>query len=140
MSDVTNFTPEQRVTLVVGGRFTPDTFGPEEYREILAAIVAMPGEHMDAFEALFVRDRPTRRALTELHLEFFLGLLRERLPERVTAVARRLESMMASLARHQAGEAAENEMSPVRATDEIARQQRQLARRREGLAAILGRT
>jgi hypothetical protein len=140
MSQIDSLNPEQRVRLVIGGRLTPDTFGPREYEEILTAIRENPGEHMDAFERLFLRGRPSRHSLTELHLDSFLGLVAPRLPDRVRQAAQKLEGMMASLSRQQAGEAEAVEGTSVRAEDEVARQRRQLGRRRQGLAPLLRAT
>jgi hypothetical protein len=137
MSEIDNLSPERRVLLVVGGTLTPDSFGPEAYQDILAAVRNNSREHLDAFEKLFLRARPNRHALTDLHLEFFLGLVAPQAPERTREVARKLETMMASLARHQAGEAEAVEGGPVRAEDEVARQRRQLERRRQGIAPLL---
>lgn len=138
MSEPAQFKPEDRVLLKVGGAFTPDTYGLAEYRAINQAVLADPDAHLDAFERLFLSPRPSRRAITELFLPDFLAALRRLRPQRVDALARRLGKLMTSLARKQAGEAeSAAEGADDAATDEIARQRRQLARRQQGIAALL---
>lgn len=130
--------PEDRVRLVVGGRLTPDAVGQQAYDELHAAINADPAAHLAAFERLFLTNRPSRRAITELHLGSFLARMRSHLPEAAEAAARRLDALMASLERRQAAEAEEvGETSTGAAAAEIARQRRQLARRRGELAHAL---
>lgn len=139
MTELDQLTPEDRVLLKVGGAFTPDTFGLDEYRAINKAVLDDPDAHLDAFERLFLSPRPSRRAVTELHLPDFLKGLLHRRRERVEGLARRLGHLMASLARKQAGEAeSAAEGADDAAIDEIARQRRQLTRRQEGIATLLG--
>jgi hypothetical protein len=137
MTDPAQFTPEDRVQLKVGGRFTPDTFGPEAYAAINRAVADDPDAHLDAFERLFLSPRPSRRALTELHLPAFLQGLQHLRPQRVQTMARQLSAVMASLARAQAGEAESTRNARPARIDEIARQRRQLARRRAAIAGIV---
>ena len=135
MPVMTEMSPEDRVQLLVGGRLTPDAVGQGAYDAVLAAVAADPAAHMAAFERLFLNQRPSRKAITELHLAGFLVLMRRHAPDQVAAAARRLDQMMGSLARRQAGEA--TEATAPQAAHEIARQQRQLARQRAGLAQLL---
>ena len=138
MREPAQFTPEDRVLLKVGGAFTPDTFDLATYRAINQAVLDDPDAHLDAFERLFLSPRPSRRAITELHLPDFLkGLLHLR-RERVKGLAQRLGQLMSSLASKQASEAESVAEGADSAIDEIARQRRQLARRLEGIAALLG--
>lgn len=139
MTDLAQFTAEDRILLVVGGRFTPDTFGPDAYAAINRAVADDPDGHLDAFERLFLGPHPSRRALTELHLPSLLQSLQQLRPQRVEALARRLSGMMASLARTQAGEAESTRNDRASRVDEIARQRRQLARRRAAIAGIATR-
>lgn len=139
MTQISNFTPEQRVQLFVGGRFTPDTFGPKAFRQIKDAIAAAPDAHLDAFERLYLGAPPSREAITELHLVDFLLAMHPHRRQRVDALARRLDAMMASLARVQAGEAESFADGPENASNEIARQRRQIERRRAGLSVLLGK-
>ena len=138
MREPAQFTPEDRVLLKVGGAFTPDTYGPDAYRAINQAVLDDPDAHLDAFERLFLSPRPSRRAITELHLPDFLKSLAHLRRERVKALAQRLAQLMASLARKQASEAESVAEASDATIDEIARQRRQLTRRQEGLAALLG--
>jgi hypothetical protein len=138
MREPAQFTPEDRVRLKVGGAFTPDTFDLATYRAINQAVLDDPDAHLDAFERLFLSPRPSRRAITELHLPDFLRGLQHLRPERVQSLAQRLGQLMASLARKQAGEAESAAEASDTVVDEIARQRRQLARRQEGIAALLG--
>ena len=137
MTDISNFTPEDRVRLIVSGRFTADTFGPDAYRAINRAVVDDADVHLDAFQRIYLSPRPTRRAIGELYLPHFLQLVRQAAPQRVETLAKQLDDLMASLARHQASEAESLAESSDAAVDEIARQRNQLARRREVLADIL---
>ena len=137
MTDISQLTPEDRVKLKVGGQFTPDTFGLDDYRAINQAVLDNPDAHLDAFERLFLSPRPTRRALSELHFPSFLLGLRAVRPQRVEALARRLGGLMNSLARHQASEAEGLSESSDARIEEVARQRRQLAARREALADVL---
>lgn len=138
MTDITQFTPEDRVLLRIGGRFTPDTFGAAAYAAINRAVAENPDAHLDAFERLFLNPRPSRRALTELHLPAFLQSMQAARPQRVEAMARQLAGVMASLARAQVGEAESTRSSSPAQVDEIARQRRQLARRRAAVASLVG--
>ena len=137
MTDIAQFTPEDRVLLKVGGQFTPDSFDPEGYDAINRAVLDNPDAHLDAFERLFLNPRPSRAALTELHLPDFLQSLAELRPQRVQALARQLARLMGSLARRQTAEAESSAESSDARVDEIARQRRQLARRRAGLGGLV---
>lgn len=139
MTDIAQFTPEDRVLLVVGGRFTPDSFGPAAFDAINRAVIENPDAHLDAFERLFLAARPSRRAITELHLPDFLRSLDAQRPQRVRELAGRLAQLMSSLARRQVSEAENVAESSDARVDEIARQRRQLARRRAGLGGLIGR-
>lgn len=134
MTEVTSLSPEERVLIFVGGRMSPDSLGPA-HQQILDAIDADPGAHMDAFERLFLSGRPSRQTIAEAFLVPFLRRVQPRLPDRVQAAAQRLKGLMDSLARRQAGEA--DEAETVHAEAEIARQRRQLERRREDIARLL---
>ena len=138
MTEPAHLTPQDRVLLQVGGGFTTDTFGPDAYAAINRAVLADPDAHLDAFEQLFLRPRPSRRSITELFLPDFLISLRHLRRDRVERLARRLGKLMASLARKQAGEAESVSEGADPTIDEIARQRRQLARRRKGIATLLG--
>lgn len=138
MNDYAQITPEDRVLLKVGGSFTPDTYGPEAYESINSTIRENPDAHLEAFEQLFLNPRPSRQELTELFLPDFLQYLSDLRPDRVRAMAQRLSGLMGSLARHQANEAENLSESSDEAFDEMARQRRQLARRRNGLGGLVG--
>lgn len=137
MTDITHFTPEDRVLLQVGGRFTPDSFGPEAYEEIIRAVMDDPDAHLDAFERMFLSPRPSRNELTEMFLPDFLQFLANQRPERVRDLARRLAALIGSLARQQAREAESLAEGSDEQFDEIARQRRQLGRRRAGLGGLV---
>jgi hypothetical protein len=130
----TEISPEDRILIFVGGRMSPDALGPA-YQQILDAIDRDPGAHMDAFERLFLTGKPNRHVVTDAFLVPFLRRVQPRLPDRVRSAAQRLKAQMDSLARRQAGEAADVET--VRGEAEIARQRRQLERRREDLDRLV---
>jgi len=132
MTDTATLTPRQRVLMFVGGNFSSAALGPQ-YQQVLDAIDADPRAHLAAFQQLFLAKSPSRRALTDLHLDSFLLHMNRHLPQEARAAARRLLGRMASLARAQEQEAAEaDESSSV----EIGRQQRELVARREVLARV----
>lgn len=139
MNDIAQLTPQDRVLLKVGGAFTPDTFGPESYESINAAVRDNPDAHLDAFEQMYLSPRPNRHELTELFLPDFLQYLADERPDRVREIARRLAALMGSLARRQAIEAESLAESSDESFDEIARQRRQLGRRGAVLRGLVGR-
>lgn len=137
MANMPNMSPEDRVSIIVGGKFTADGIGQAAYDQIISAVAADPTAHMTAFEQLFLTGRPNRNAITDMHLVSFLTNMRQHLPDRVTAAAQRLNILMTSLARHQESEAAEVESE--RGRDEIDRQRSELQRQRAGLDQLLRR-
>jgi hypothetical protein len=47
--------------MIVGGKFTPDSIGPDAYERTIAAVRADPAAHIAAFRALFLSRRPNAR-------------------------------------------------------------------------------
>ena len=135
MTDTARLTPRQRVLMYVGGNFTSAALGPR-FNAVLDAIDADPRAHLVAFEQLFLAQRPSRLALTDLHLDSFLLRISRQLPQEARAAARRLLARMASLARAQASELAE--AADEASSAEIGRQQRELVARRNVLARVAG--
>ncbi len=133
MTDTASLTPRQRVRMFVGGNFTSAALGLR-FNEVLRAIDADPRAHLSAFEQLYLGPRPSRLALTDLHLDSFLLRICRQLPREAGAVSRQLLARMASLARAQEQEMAEAADEAL--STELGRQQRELVARREVLAQI----
>ncbi len=126
------------VALVVGGNFTPHAMGGA-FTRILDRLRAAPAAHLDAFERLYVTPGLDSRALSRLHLDSFLEIMRPLAPERVRTLADRLlrqyDSAL-SIADHAAGQ----EMSLVEALPpgETSRFIQRLDDRRRSLRVLLG--
>jgi hypothetical protein len=74
------------VRLLVGGNFSKDALGTR-YDQVLARVRARPAEYLRAFESLYVSRPLNAKAQSNLHLAFFLQLLRELDPARVRQLA-----------------------------------------------------
>jgi hypothetical protein len=80
----------QDIQLIVGGNFTPDSLGPEEYNDVVNRVQANPQEYFDHFERLFLAQNFDAMTQSRLHLPAFIRLLIEVEPERAKAVAGQL--------------------------------------------------
>jgi len=125
---------ERRVWQIVGGRFVPDSVGPDEYDRIVATVRADPAGHISAFERLFLTGRPNARNIVQLNLPNFLALMAPVAPREVTRLAKRLQELMGSLV--QMGEAELEEGIDAERADELARRRSRIDMHNFNLAQL----
>lgn len=81
---------EDDIRLIVGGHFTPDSYGPDVYNGVLARVKAGAPAYVDAFEAMYLSAKFDAPAQSRLYLPSFLQLVLPFAPERTRLVAAQL--------------------------------------------------
>ena len=78
------------VLAMVGGNFTPISFGPERYKEIVERARSRPKDYLEVFESLFLGANFDALRLSHLSVPYFLEFLSPVDPVAVRATAQRV--------------------------------------------------
>jgi hypothetical protein len=94
---VENQSIEQQVWRIVGGDFSPDSVGPDEYERTRARVRADASRFLDAFESMFLGTGFDARLQSELDVASLLKIVAEVEPERTRSLADSILSQINSV-------------------------------------------
>lgn len=121
--------------LILGGRFSPDSVGPEIYDDIVRRLREQAATYLDAFDHLLDDPEIPPQVLAEMRAPALLHLLRDAAPERVRESATR---WLEGLDRAPATRAAKMsfDAAPAADAEDEVRRQLRIEERRQALLRL----